>query len=149
MSYTPAAMTDIDYQAFYDQLSVKVSELCQQQIELEVQLGDVTKQLESLRATMSDLAPLAGYPPSESDTIVNLGITDAVRSALHPSTRRSPAEVKADMEQRGFDFSDYTAPDASIRTILKRLVEAGKAEQEKEGHKIFYRYVPTDEELPF
>jgi hypothetical protein len=86
---------------------------------------------------------------SEFDSCANLGITDAVRGVLSPTTRMSAAEVKAEMEKRGFDFSKYSAPDASVRTILKRLVEAKKAGFEKEGYKIFYKYLPTDIEMPF
>jgi hypothetical protein len=142
-------MTTPDYRAIFDQLSTKHSELFQQRTELEVQLGDINKQIESIQETLTHLASLAGIGPSVFDDIATLGITDAVRAVLDPSNRMSPAEVKTVMENRGFDFSRYSAPDASVRTILKRLVDAGKAQQEKEGHKIFYKYLPTDEEIPF
>ncbi len=141
-------MTTPDYKTIYEVLSSKVSELWETRTELEVRLGDINKELESLEETMSHLGPLAGYT-SGPDSIVELGITDAVRAVLDPKIRMSPADVKAKMEERGFDFSKYSAPDASVRTILKRLVEAKKAEQEKEGHKIFYRFLPTDDEIPF
>jgi hypothetical protein len=143
-------MADINFTAMYDELATKFSELFQQRNELELQLGDINKQLESIRETMSHLAPLAGYSAwIEPDTLAHVGITDAARSVLHPANKMSTAEVRAEMEKKGFDFSKYSAPDACIRTVLKRLVDAGKAEQEKEGHKIFYKYIPTDEEIPF
>jgi hypothetical protein len=140
--------TTPDYKAIYDQLAAKVAELWQTRTELEVRLGDIGKELESLEETMSHLSPLAGYT-SEADSIGNLGITDAVRGVLDLKTRMSAAEVKAKMEEKGFDFSKYSAPDASVRTILKRLVEANKAAVEKEGYKTFYKYQLTDEEIPF
>jgi hypothetical protein len=149
MSILPIAMTEPNYRAIYEELSAKVAELWQLRTELEVKLGDITKELESLEETLAHFGPLAGYGPSEFDPLITLGITDAVRSVLSPTTRMAPSEIKASMEQRGFDFSKYSAPDASVRTILKRLVEAGKASFEKEGHKIFYKYAVTDEEIPF
>lgn len=150
MSRLGCVMGTPDYKAIYAELANKVAELYQARTELEVRLGDITKELEGLEETLAHLAPLAGYAPaSELDSVSSLGITDAVRGVLSPTTRMSAAEVKAKMEERGFDFSEYSAPDASVRTILKRLVEAKKAEQEKEGYKIFYKYLPTDEEIPF
>ena len=35
-------------------------------------------------------------------------------------------EVMADMAKRGFDFKTYSNPLASVHTVLKRLVKAGK-----------------------
>jgi len=141
-------MATPDYKTIYDELSSKIAELWQTRTELEVRLGDITKELESLQQTLAHLGPLAGYT-SGPDSLIELGITDAVRGVLDSKTRMSAAEVKAKMEERGFDFSKYSAPDASVRTILKRLVEAGKADVEKEGWKTFYKYLPTDEEIPF
>jgi hypothetical protein len=148
MSIFVVVMATPDYKNIYEVLSNKVAELWQMRTELEVRLGDINKELEGLQETMTHLGPLAGYT-SGPDSIAELGITDAVRGVLDPKVRMSAAEVKAKMEERGFDFSKYSAPEASVRTILKRLVEAKKAEQEKEGYKIFYRFLPTDEEIPF
>ena len=143
-----------DYKGIYSQFANKVAELAQQRNELEVQLGDITKELESLEETLARLAPLAGYGPSEFDSIAKIGITDAVRAVLDSKHRMSAAEVKAKMEERGFDFSKYSAPDASVRTILKRLEVAKQAVVEKAGYKIYYKSPPieieiSDEDIPF
>jgi len=142
-------MTEIDYQEMYNQLAIQLHELFQERVELEVRLEDISKKIESLHETMAHLGPLAGFGVSPFASIADLGITDAVRAVLDPVKKMSSAEVKTEMEKRGYDFSKYSVPDASIRTILKRLIEAGKAEAEKEGHKIFYKYLPTDDEVPF
>jgi hypothetical protein len=146
--YNLSLMSSLNYRELYEQLSSKISELRQSRVELEVQLGDVTTELDALEEAISRLGPLAGYM-TDPENIAGLGITDAVRGVLDPKLRMSAAEVKKKMEEKGFDFSGYSAPDASIRTILKRLVEAKKAEVEREGWKTFYKYLPTDEEIPF
>jgi hypothetical protein len=148
MSNLVYAMTTPDYRSIYDALAEQLCKLQETRTELEVKLGDVTTEMERLEETMSYLAPLAGFM-TDPNSLVGIGITEAVRQALDRKVRMSASEVKAKMEQRGFDFSDYSAPDASIRTVLKRLVEAKKAEVEKEGWKTFYKYLPTDEEIPF
>jgi hypothetical protein len=149
MSTLLIAMTEINYQEMYNQLAVQLHELFEERVELEVRLGDISKKIESLNQTMAHLGPLAGFGVSPSASIAYLGITDAVRAVLDPIKKMSSAEVKTEMEKRGYDFSKYSAPDASVRTILKRLIEAGKAQAEKEGYKVFYKYLPTDDEVPF
>ena len=139
-----------DYSSIYSELAKQRVRLAETRTELEVKLGDVKTEIQRLDETMSHLAPLAGFLfLADPDSVVGLGITEAVRAVLDKEVRMSAAEVKTKMEQRGFDFSDYSAPDASIRTVLKRLVEAKKAEVEKEGWKTFYKYLPRDDEIPF
>jgi hypothetical protein len=141
-------MTTSDYEKMYTELLNRITSLWSQRADLEGQLGDINKEIESVQNTLQHLAPLAGYI-SESEQVKALGITENVRSVLDRKARMSAAEVIAKMQERGFDFSKYSAPDATVRTILNRLVEAGKAELEKEGYKTFYRYRPTDDEIPF
>jgi hypothetical protein len=54
-------------------------------------------------------------------------ITEAVKLVLFIASPRNerltPTQVKERAEQRGFDFSTYTNPMASIHTILKRMKE--------------------------
>jgi hypothetical protein len=138
-----------DFTLMYARLESEISELFDKRTELEIQLADVNKKIEHIQLTMQRLAPLTGLVGSVFDDITDLGITDAVRSVLDPNRKMSPAEIKEAMQQRGYDFTKYSAPDASIRTVLKRLVEAGKAEEHKEAKKVFYTYMPTDEEIPF
>lgn len=142
-------MTDVDYNKLYFEMDTKLDELKEKRAELEAQLGDITNEIKCVDAMKRHLAPLAGIGIFEARNVAELGITEAVRAVLDPKQRMSAAEVKAKMEEEGFDFSAYSAPDASIRTILKRLVEAGKAEFEKEGHYIFYKFVYTKDDVPF
>lgn len=155
--YTPRVMADAAYyRKMYDELSARVHELCARRDELELQLGEITTELANLYKTLSHLTPLAGYTFAV-DSLSELGITDAVRAVLRPNEKMSAGDVREKMEEKGFDFSRYSAPDASVRTILKRLVDAKPAQavSEKDGWKIYYSAVPTqgpeisDEDIPF
>lgn len=55
-------------------------------------------------------------------------ITEAVRAALfialmNKAERLTPVQIKERAEQRGFNFSEYSNPLASIHTILRRLLK--------------------------
>lgn len=132
-------MNTLDYHKIYLELHAKVKELEDSRADLEGKLGDITKEIESLRHTLNHLAPLAGFAGFFDDDLSSLGITDAVQAVLPQEERMSASDVKKKMQERGFDFSKYSAPDATVRTILNRLVEADRAEMEKEGWKTFYK----------
>lgn len=55
-------------------------------------------------------------------------ITEAVKTVLFIAGARderlTPTDIKARAEERGFDFSEYTNPLASIHTILRRMKES-------------------------
>lgn len=143
-----APMESKDFWTMYVALQNQFDALCTERTELEVKLADISRQIDHLNKTMRHLAPLTGVMASEDD-IKELGITDAVRSVLNPTVRMSATEVRAKMQEKGFDFSEYSAPDATVRTVLKRLAEAKKAEEEKEGRNVYYKCSVSDEEIPF
>ncbi len=143
-------MERADYDAIYAKLGNERRALENRRADLEATLADITKQIESLQETMINLAPLAGYTFYE-ESVAKLGITDATRKVLglESDVWMSVSEIKAKMIGLGYDFSKYSAPDASIHTTLKRLVEADKAESKKEEWRIFYKFKETDEDIPF
>jgi hypothetical protein len=143
-------MDKAEYETMYAQLGKERRALENRRAEMEANLADISKQIESLQETMSNLAPLAGYTLFE-ESLAKLGITDATRKVLSLESEEwmSVSEIKTKMTDLGYDFSKYSAPDASIHTTLKRLVEAEKAESKKEEWRIFYKFKGTDEDIPF
>lgn len=135
-----------DFWTWYTALQEHLNALCNERTEVEVKLADLSKQIEHIEMTMRHLAPLTGVM---GEDIVELGITDAVRFVLDTKVRLSPAEVRAKMQEKGYDLSKYSAPDATVRTILKRLVKDKKAEEEKEGRNVYYKWLMMDDEIPF
>src|SRR5262249_41718092 len=52
------------------------------------------------------------------------GLTEAIKEVLSESKDGMTAtEIKARLEQTGFDFSEYVQPMATIHVVLKRLLE--------------------------
>lgn len=142
-------MNTTDYQRMYDDLTNQLNELRERRAAMEATLGDLSKEIDSLEQTTKHLGPLAGFMDIFAyEELGGVGITDAVRYVLDPKERFSVAEIKSRMEKRGFNFSSYSAPNSSISTILRRLVEAEEAQVEKEGWNTFYKSLPTDEDIP-
>ena len=138
-----------DFWNMYAALQKQLDALSDERTELEVKLADVSKQIEHVQMTLRHIAPLTGVMTTLEDDITELGITDAVRNVLDPAIRMSAKEVRTKMQEKGYDLSRYSAPDATVRTVLKRLAEAKKADEEKEGSKVYYKWLATDDEIPF
>jgi hypothetical protein len=78
-------------------------------------------------------------------------ITEAVKLALFSAMAKNetltPVQIKERAEERGFDFSSYTNPMASIHTILKRLRDATPPQvafNEKDGTYATTEFIPID-----
>lgn len=122
--------------------------------DLEVELAEIRTHLRHIDAAIEHIAPLAGkHPP---DSLSEMGMTDAVRFVLRNSQERmSPADVRRQIVDKGFDITTLTAPMASIYKVLGRLVEDDKVVREKEDGRVFYRWKHedssgiTDDDIPF
>jgi hypothetical protein len=79
-------------------------------------------------------------------------IAEAVKIALFIAAGRktslTPIEIKATAEERGFDFSSYSNPMASIHTLLKRMKDTTPPEvgfDENTGKwSLLFKLVPDD-----
>jgi hypothetical protein len=101
----------------------------------------------------------ANFLPNEERSAENMlldvykrptDIPEAVRLALFLAMGRkerlTPVQIKEEAERRGFSFSGYTNPMASIHTVLKRMKEADPPEvtfDEESGTYMCVRW-PTD-----
>ena len=72
-------------------------------------------------------------------------ITEAVKISLFVAGARkqrlTPIQVKESAQERGFDFSTYTNPMASIHSILKRMKEAKQPEVDFDEATGTYGYI--------
>lgn len=74
-------------------------------------------------------------------------IAEAVKIALFVAKGRkiglTPVQLKEVAEERGFDFSPYTNPMASVHSILKRMKEADPPEVDFDESTGTYSFVAT------
>jgi hypothetical protein len=108
--------------------------------QLEVQRAAMEKDAESLRQLIRANANF--LPPEEklmelmmiSVMRAPVNITQAVHAGLIlgmvDGTRLTPVQIREYAESRGFDFSTYSNPLASMHTILKRMRETTPPEVE-------------------
>ena len=79
-----------------------------------------------------------------------MGLTSLARVILKDNFFPLTAnDLKATMEAKGVDFSDYSNPMAVIHTVLKRLVTNGEARvvPQKKGKKAYQWITATDKLL--
>lgn len=94
---------------------------------LKTQRDAVETRLAQLRQTIAGLGPLCDLPADSSPSL-ELGLTDACRSALRASVSGlTPGEVRERIGGLGIDLERYSNLLASIHIVLKRLVAAGEA----------------------
>jgi hypothetical protein len=87
----------------------------------------------------------------ETATKVELttGLTELARITLTEAyVPLSAGELKKRMEAKGFDFSKYSSPLASIHTVLKRLVKSGQVKVvPQKGGKKSYQWITVIDNL--
>jgi len=100
------------------------------------QLQPIINHLEGLCRELGDRAAKENAAKVELTT----GLTELARVTLEEAyLPLSASEVKQRMEAKGFDFSQYSNPLASIHTVLQRLVKSHqvKVVPQKAGKKAY------------
>ncbi len=100
------------------------------------QLQPIINHLEGLCRELGDRAARENAAKVELTT----GLTELARVTLEEAyVPLSASELKQRMEVKGFDFSKYSNPLASIHTVLQRLVKSGKVKvvPQKAGKKAY------------
>jgi hypothetical protein len=143
-------MEQQEYAAIFYKLVTERLALEARRAEVETTLAEIATQIARLQETLDGIAPLAGLSFYE-ESISKLGLTEAARRILELQKEDwlSVGDIKTKLTDLGYDLSKYSAPDASIHTTLRRLVEAERAESKKEEWRIFYKFKQTDADLPF
>lgn len=124
------------------------------------ELARLGKQRQSIDQKMAKLQPVISHLEGlckelgekfahETATKVELttGLTELARLTLSEAfVALSARELKERMEKKGFDFSKYSSPLASIHTVLKRLVKGGQVKviPQKGGKKAYQWITPID-----
>jgi hypothetical protein len=107
------------------------------------QLQPLISHLEGLCKELGDRAAKEAATKVELTT----GMTELARVILEEAfLPLSTNELKQRMEGKGFDFSKYTSPLATLHTVLNRLVKSGKVKVvlQKGGKKSYQWITPID-----
>src|SRR5262245_15439233 len=108
-------MTSEDYRRALEAAQREYTELATQRAMIDQRLAQLTQ-------TIGSLTRLCQMTPTLSS-----GLTEACRTVLKAAGRSLTAlEVREQLEAMGFDVSRYVNEQASIHTVLKRLVQAGE-----------------------
>jgi len=113
------------YGAVFDEATVELGKLLQHRAKINERIAE-------LRDIVIALAKSVGQDKERKERIMRIltelsvfvpRLTDAVKDALYTAgSRKLPAiQVKELMEDRGFDFSNFTNPLASVHSTLRRL----------------------------
>jgi hypothetical protein len=120
------------------------------------ELAGLLRQRQKIDQKMAQLQPVINYleglcrelgerVAQESAIKVELttGLTELTRVTLEEAfIPVTASELKKRMEAKGFDFSRYSNPLASIHTVLQRLVKSGKVKVvPQKGGKKAYQWI--------
>lgn len=138
-------MTKSDYQRAYDAAEQELTELLQIQELIE-------KRTLALRQNLSSLAALCKQDDADFEPgilagalIDRMGITTDILAIVNRELAAlSPAEVRDQLKELGYDLSKYQNPLATVHVVLNRLEEQGKiASTNVDGRKYFSRKTAT------
>jgi DNA repair exonuclease SbcCD ATPase subunit len=125
-------------------------------------LAGLAKQRQHIDQKMAQLQPVINHLEGlckelgekvahETATKVELttGLTELARITLKEAfVAVSAGELKKRMEAKGFDFSKYSSPLASVHTVLKRLVKSGQVKVvPQKGGKKTYQWITAIDSL--
>ncbi len=121
-------MAKREYQRALQSAKRELERLLQQRQRIDqrmIQLQPIIRNLENL---CQDLDQRRAAEHAASQLLLQ-GLTQEVSKTLKSNLGpMSPRQILDDMVKRGFDFKTYSSPLASVHTVLRRLVKAGKAE---------------------
>lgn len=145
-------MDTADFSKTWSELAAERTRLIGIRTDLETEVSEIRNKIAHLNEVLSHLDPLTDNHHT-SEEIAGLGLTDAIRTVFKFSSDKwSAKEIEQHLQERGYDFSDLSAPMASIYKILSRLEASGEIAREKEEGKVFFKWVwpaISDDDIPF
>jgi hypothetical protein len=146
-------MTDKVYREAFERAKTDLALAVAKKTQAEKDAVEATEQVLQLRRTITALAIMCGENVEDS-----MGLTEAVRAVIG-SEWRTFRYIKEQVEQLGVALVDLRNPDASILSVLNRLVATNEFEQNvgKRGSgqtsqdvKIWRKVTPiNDDDIPF
>ena len=121
-------MAKREYQRALSSARRELERLLQQRLRIEQRMTELQPIIRNLENLCQDLDQRRAAEQDASKQLLQ-GLTQEVSKTLKGNyTPMSPRQITDDMVRRGFDFKTYSSPLASVHTVLRRLVKAGKVE---------------------
>jgi len=143
-------MTDKVYRQAFQQAKTDLERAVTRRLQAERDAIEAANEALHLRRTVVALAPLCGENVEDS-----MGLTEAVRAAIGGGWK-TLAGLKSQVEQLGVSLADLKNPDASVLSVLNRLVaskefELGTGKQGGTDVKIWRKTQSseTEDDIPF
>lgn len=124
-----------------DSYKKALSDARKELLETQRRIAALEQKAFDLRQSVATLAKLCGEPSGLEE---QMGLTDAIRLVLKGNRQLSAAEIIAGLRDIGFPVDEQASIDASVRTVLNRLVEAGEAgrrKRETDGRFVYYSLI--------
>ena len=139
-------MTGMDYKLARDKARNELRNLLGSRTKLDAELAKVNTRIAEVTQGVAALDLLVGDGTSNQTEVMleiaGLNLSDAVRAVLRRADLHlTPLEIMMRLRKAGYRMSDYTNPQASINTMLKRLVDSGQANTIIKDHKTAYRFI--------
>jgi hypothetical protein len=141
----------VDYNKMFQDAKAELESLQRIKANHESQLEEVNAKIDAMARTYNAIAPLVGEQPipTLTDLIVNTriellkaaGISVAARSVIDSSPQEifTPSMVRDQLAQKGWDWSGYANPLATVHTVLVRLAESKAIKDTtKDGRRAFH-----------
>jgi hypothetical protein len=124
-------MTEFDYKRMFSEAKGELEKLHTAKANTEEHLEQLNAKIEALTQAANAIAPFAGQVRVVSDGVSFTidkasGITMAVRTLfdMHRGENLTAAMVRDKLEEKGWNWGDYSNPLSTIHTVLKRLEDA-------------------------
>jgi hypothetical protein len=135
-----------DYKRTFDKLKEDIAHLDRSRINVEDQLSKLIIQRDALVQPIlgEELIVVENAVNASIEAISSAGISPAVRMILdgYPHESFTAATMRDRLAQRGWDWSKYINPLATVHSVLVRLAKAGHAKEDTktnpDGAKSFY-----------
>jgi hypothetical protein len=141
----------INLRSYRRDLLTKKQELARvlrQRQEIDHKIAQLQPLISHLEGLCRELGDRAAKEAATKDELTT-GMTELTRVILEEAfLPLSANELKKRMEDKGFDFSKYTSPLATLHTVLNRLVKSGKVKVvPQKGGKKSYQWITTIDNL--
>lgn len=141
-----------DYKNTFEKLNEDITALDHALVQTQEHLAKLIQQRDSLVQAYNALAPMLGEEPlkvqnavkASIEAISAASISSAVKILLDENMTESftAAQMRDRLAQRGWDWSSYVNPLATVHTVLTRMAKAGHAKEDTknnpDGARSFY-----------